>query len=230
MKAMILAAGRGERMGTLTDQCPKPLLKVNGKALIEFSIEKLVAADFKDIVINIAYLGKHIQEYCGNGTKWGASIVYSDEGRNALETAGGIKNALPLLGGKPFLVVNADVFCDFPLNTLRNKAFDLAHLILINNPPHHPQGDFGLQDNGLLTEQETDKLTFSGIGVYHPTLFDHIPSGPMKLRPVLAEGISNRQISGEKYTGLWVDIGTPQRLAEINAHLRAESRILACWK
>ncbi len=220
MKAMILAAGRGERMRPLTDTTPKPLLKVGGKALIEYNIENLVAAGFKDIVINIAHLGRQIKDYCGNGEQWGASIVYSDEGETALETAGGIAYALPLLGDKPFLVVNADIVCDFPLERLHDRKIDLAHLVLVDNPPHHPQGDFSLARNGLLTEHGKEKLTFSGIGVYHPNLFQNIPFGPLKLRPVLDSAINQGQVGGEKFDGLWLDIGTPQRLQEIDKHIK----------
>lgn len=216
MKAMILAAGRGERMRPLTDHTPKPLLKAGGKALIEYSIEKLAAAGFNDIVINVAHLGRQIIDFCGNGERWHVNIVYSDEGETALETAGGIAKALTLLGEKPFLVVNADVICDFPLQTLLGKTIDLAHLVLIENPPHHLEGDFSLEQNGLLSEQGLYKLTYSGIGVFHPELFAGIPASPLKLRPVLNQAISRQRISGEKYSGLWRDIGTPERLSEID--------------
>ena len=216
MKAMILAAGRGERMRPLTDHTPKPLLKAGGKALIEYSIEKLAAAGFNDIVINVAHQGRQIIDFCGNGERWHVSIVYSDEGETALETAGGIAKALPLLGEKPFLVVNADVICDFPLQTLLGKPIDLAHLVLIENPPHHPEGDFNLEQNGLLSEQGLNKLTYSGIGVFHPQLFAGVPASPLKLRPLLNQAISRRWISGEKFSGLWRDIGTPERLREID--------------
>jgi MurNAc alpha-1-phosphate uridylyltransferase len=215
MKAMILAAGRGERMRPLTDTTPKPLLKAGGKSLIEYSIENLVAAGYREIVINIAHLGRQIQDYCGDGRRWGAAIMYSDEGETALETAGGIAHALPLLGNKPFLVVNADIVCDFPLAELRSRKIDLAHLVLIDNPPHHPLGDFSLSANNLLSEQGRDKLTFSGIGVYHPELFKDIPYGPLKLRPVLNKAMQQNRIGGEKYAGLWLDIGTPERLKEL---------------
>ena len=219
MKAMILAAGRGERMRPLTDATPKPLLKAGGKALIEYSIENLIKAGFGEIVINVAHLGGQIKDYCGDGGRWGISIDYSDEGETALETAGGIAKALPMLGGKPFLVINADIICDFPLAQLRNKDIDLAHLVLIGNKSHHPQGDFGLDNKGLLTEHGAEKFTFSGIGVYHPSLFTGTPPGPLKLRPVLIEAIRQQRISGEKFAGLWLDIGTPQRLQEISETL-----------
>ncbi|AMK75703.1 MULTISPECIES: N-acetylmuramate alpha-1-phosphate uridylyltransferase MurU [Methylomonas] len=228
MKAMILAAGRGERMRPLTDHTPKPLLKAAGKTLIEYALENLAAAGFSEIVINIAHLGNQIKDYCGNGERWNVSIAYSDEGDTALETAGGIVKALPLLGDKPFLVLNADIVCDYPLANLRAKAIDLAHLVMINNPSHHPEGDFSLNTSGLLSEQGSDKLTFSGIGVYHPKLFENIPATPLKLKPVLNRGMQLQRISGEKFSGLWMDIGTPERLrtlAELgNHHARETSR------
>ncbi|WP_347988298.1 N-acetylmuramate alpha-1-phosphate uridylyltransferase MurU [Methylomonas sp. AM2-LC] len=220
MKAMILAAGRGERMRPLTDTIPKPLLKVGGKPLIQHTIENLQLAGFKQIVINLAHLGQQIREYCGNGERWNVSIDYTDEGDAALETAGGIANALPLLGEKPFLVVNADIICDYPLVTLRNRKIDLAHLVLIENPVHHPQGDFSLTSDGLLSADGREKFTFSGIGVYHPDMFQNLPVGPLKLRPVLDQAIQKNRISGEKYLGIWMDIGTPQRLTEIDNLLR----------
>ena len=216
MKAMILAAGRGERMRPLTDTTPKPLLKAGDKTLIEHSIDNLLKAGFNEIVINIAHLGWQIKEYCGNGERWGVTINYSDEGETALETAGGIAKALPLLGQNPFLVVNADIIYDFPLIKLRDKAINLAHLVLIDNPPHHPTGDFCLHENGLLSEHGVDKLTFSGIGLYAPALFANIQPGPLKLRPILNSAMQREQVSGEKHTGLWLDIGTPERLKEIN--------------
>lgn len=220
MKAMILAAGRGERMRHLTENTPKPLLKVAGKALIEYSLEGLVNAGFTEIVINVAYLGQQIHDYCGDGNRWGVRIQYSDEGETALETAGGIAKALPLLGEKPFLVVNADILFDYPLVTLRDKPVDWAHLVMIDNPPHHPQGDFCLQADGNLSEQGEPKFTFSGIGVYHPAMFADVPVGEsLKLRPLLNAGMLQRRISGEYFNGLWLDIGTPERMQEISMSL-----------
>lgn len=216
MKAMILAAGRGERMRPLTDAMPKPLLKVLGKPLIEYCLENLAAAGFTELVINVAYRGRQIMDYCGDGSRWGVSIQYSDEGEVALETAGGIAKALPLLGNEPFLVINADIVCDYPLAELRNRTIALAHLILIDNPPHHPLGDFCLQDSGLLSLDGEEKLTFSGIGVYHPTLFVGVAvDQPLKLRPVLSGAMSQGGVSGEYFNGLWLDIGTPERLQEV---------------
>ncbi len=212
MKAMILAAGRGERMRPLTDHTPKPLLKAAGKTLIAYNIENLAAAGYTEIVINIAHLGEQIKAYCGDGARWQVSIAYSDEGETALETAGGIAKALPLLGAEPFLVINADIVCDFPLASLHDRQIDMAHLVMIKNPPHHPAGDFCLNANGLLSAQGDNPLTFSGIGVYHPELFKDIPVAPLKLRPVLNRAIQQQQIRGEEYNGLWMDIGTPARL------------------
>lgn len=210
---MILAAGRGERMRPLTDMVPKPLLRVGDKTLIEYCLEKLAAAGFIEVVINVAYLGRQIVDYCGDGKRWGISIQYSDEGETALETAGGIAKALPLLGDEPFLVINADLFCDYPLTQLRDRKIALAHLVLIANPAHHPSGDFCLQDNGLISLEGEEKLTFSGIGIYHPDLFvDVAPAQPLKLKPVLSRAIGNGKVSGEVFDGLWLDIGTPERL------------------
>ncbi len=216
MKALIFAAGRGERMRPLTDHTPKPLLKVAGKPLIECSIVNLANAGFDDIVINVAYLGQQIKEFCGDGERWSVSIHYSDEGDTALETAGGIAKALPLLGEGRFLAINSDIVCDYPLATLRDKSFDLAHLVMINNPAHHPQGDFSLDCNGCLSESGEEKLTFSGIGIYNSALFVGIPHEPLKLRPVLSQAMTECRISGEKFDGHWLDIGTPERLRELD--------------
>ncbi|TPQ27029.1 N-acetylmuramate alpha-1-phosphate uridylyltransferase MurU [Methylomonas koyamae] len=222
MKAMILAAGRGERMRPLTDHTPKPLLRAAGKPLIEYTLENLAAAGFTDIVINIAHLGALIKNHCGNGARWGLSIAYSDEGETALETAGGIAKALPLLGDTPFLAINADIVCDCSLRPLRDVKLDLAHLVMIDNPPHHPEGDFALTDSGLLAEQGETKLTFSGIGLYHPELFKGVPAAPLKLRPVLNRAIQQQRISGQKHSGIWLDIGTPDRLEHFSNMVGSE--------
>ena len=220
MKAMILAAGRGERMRPLTDATPKPLLKAAGKTLIEYCLKNLATAGFNDIVINVAYRGRQIMDYCGNGSRWGVSIHYSDEGETALETAGGIAKALPLLGDAPFLVVNADILFDYPLAALRDKTVDLAHLVMIDNPPHHPRGDFCLHASGLLSEQGEEKLTFSGIGIYRPALFADVKADqPLKLRPVLNQAMQQGKVSGERFDGMWLDIGTPERLLEVSADI-----------
>jgi len=219
MKAMILAAGRGERMRELTELTPKPLLEVGGKALIDYALDNLKRAGFSDIVINLAYRGEQIRRHCGNGEKWGISIRYSDEGATALETAGGITYALPLLGDQPFLVLNADVICDYPLASLRDVTLGDAHLVMVTNPPHHPGGDFGLGPDGQLFESGTEHYTFSGIGVYRPRLFDSVPCGStLKLRPLLSEAMRRRAVSGEVFDGLWLDIGTPERLRDLERY------------
>lgn len=220
MKAMILAAGRGERMRPLTDSMPKPLLTVGGKPLIVWHIERLVAAGFKTLVINHAYLGQKIEATLGNGSQWGAEIIYSAEGV-ALETAGGIANALPLLDDAPFLVVNGDVFCEIDFSHLKqglNKP-NLAHLVMVNNPLQHPKGDFVLQDGKLKSDGE-ERLTFSGIGVYSPILFKQIVRGEAaKLAPLLKQAILNGVVTGEHFQGVWHDIGTPERLQAIDDSL-----------
>ena len=218
MKAMILAAGRGDRMRPLTDTVPKPLLKAAGKALIQYTIEKLVAAGFTELVINVAYLGEQIIQTLGDGSQFGAQIVYSREAE-ALETAGGIIQALPLLGCEPFLVVNSDVACDFPLETLKESPKGLAHLVFMPNPEHHPNGDFSLDNQGIVHLDGENKSTFSGSGVYKPELFAGIPEGKLKLRPVLENAITQGLISGEKFSGFWMDIGTVERLRDFELSL-----------
>lgn len=212
MKAMILAAGRGERMRPLTDTTPKPLLKVANKPLIQYTIENLVRAGFIELVINIAYLGAQIQQTLGNGEQFGANIVYSNEGIEGLETAGGIIRALPLLGSEPFLVINADIACDFPLAYLKKTPQSLAHLILIPNPPHHLTGDFCLGTDGMVSIVGEHNYTFSGIGVYHPDLFAGIAEGKLKLASLLKRAINQNVVTGEIFDGFWMDIGTVERL------------------
>jgi len=216
MKAMILAAGRGERMRPLTDELPKPLLEVDDKPLIVYHIEKLADAGFEEIIINIAHLGFKIPEALGDGSAWNIKITYSDEQEiGALESAGGIINALPLLGDEPFLVVNGDVFCDYTFNSAFDLKDNLAHLILVSNPEHNPNGDFGLDGSLVLNEDEL-KWTFSGIGYYSPKIFKGLKTEKLALAPILRENIADKKISGEIYDGEWHDIGTPQRLKEIN--------------
>ena len=221
MKAMILAAGRGERMRPLTDHTPKPLLPVAGKSIIEHTIEQLVNAGFTDIVINHAHLGEQIEATLGNGQRLGATICYSPEDEQALETAGGIINALPLLGDEVFLVVNGDIATDFDFASLKNITVDLAHLVLVPNPEHHPEGDFGIHDTGLVDEQAAEPLTFSGIGLYSPKLFSNLPAGSRKLGPLLRQAMAKQRISGQKFSGFWLDIGTPERLQELNAYYQS---------
>ncbi|MDH4216145.1 MAG: nucleotidyltransferase family protein [Gallionella sp.] len=212
----------------MTDHTPKPLLMAGGKPLIVWHIEKLVRAGITELVINHAHLGAQIETALGDGSRYGARIRYSDEG-TALETAGGIANALPLLGDKPFAVINSDIYCDYDFSHLAKHAAelqacgDMAHLVLVDNPPHHPNGDFLLHEGRLLSTNDQrlttngSKLTFSGIGVYQPALFKGIPRGSSApLAPLLREQIAAGRASGEHHRGLWVDVGTPQRLAELD--------------
>lgn len=222
MKAMILAAGRGERMRPLTDHTPKPLLQVGGKPLIVWHLERLSDAGFREVIINHAHLGSQIEAALGNGQRWGLSIRYSAE-MIALETAGGIVNALHLLGEQPFLVVNSDVFTDVDFSKLKNALHKdkLAHLILVDNPQQHPDGDFSL-DNDQLALDGARRLTFSGIAVYHPALFADVEQGhAAKLAPLLRQAISQGLASAEHYQGKWYDIGTPERLHDLNQELEA---------
>ena len=221
MKAMILAAGRGERMRPLTDHTPKPLLPAGGKRLIEYHLEALASAGFHEVVINLAHLGEQIRDHLGDGERYGLSIAYSQEPEGALETGGGIFNALPLLGDTPFLVVNGDVWSDYPFKELREPE-GLAHLVLIDNPEHNPKGDFALEAGRVKSEGER-RLTFSGIGLYRPELFDGCEPGAFPLAPLLRAAMAEEAVSGEHFTGHWLDIGTPQRLEALNQAL-AENR------
>lgn len=237
--AMILAAGRGERMRPLTDHTPKPLLSVGGKPLIVWQIQRLVAAGISDLVINHAHLGEQIERALGDGSRWGARIRYSPEGEGrALETGGGIFRALALLGPRPFLVVNGDVWTDLDFRGLNLPGDKLALLVLIDNPPHHPSGDFIL-DGARVIDRVIDgaiapdargpssparpRLTFSGVGVYRPALFDGCRDGPFPLAPLLRSAMAADRVVGVHHRGAWVDVGTPQRLAELDQQLLAES-------
>jgi MurNAc alpha-1-phosphate uridylyltransferase len=222
MKAMLLAAGRGERMRPLTDHTPKPLLKVGGKTLIEHHIETLAAAGFRDLVINYAHLGAQIEAALGNGQRYGVRIVWSREPDGALETGGGIFQALPLLDAEQFLVVNADIWTDYPFARLAGPIAGLAHLVLVDNPPQHSQGDFVLQGARVLTDG-APRLTFSGIGVYHRDLFRGCQAGRFPLAPLLRSAMQSGRVSGEHYTGEWRDIGTPERLDELDRALSMRS-------
>ncbi len=216
MKAMILAAGRGERMRPLTDRVPKPLLEIDGKPLIVYHIETLAAAGFGEIVVNIAYLGEQIVDALGDGKEWGIPIRYSDERETgALESAGGIVEALPLLGDAPFLVVNGDVRTDYPFDARFTMPDTQAHLVLVPNPVHNTAGDFGLRD-GLALDVAAERYTFSGIGWYRPEFFEGVPRGRSALGPLLRRRMGEKKVSAELYGGFWRDIGTPQRLAEMN--------------
>lgn len=218
MRAMILAAGRGERMRPLTDRLPKPLLPVAGKPLIVHHLEALAAAGVVDVVINHAWLGQLIEQQLGDGQQFGVRIQYSAEGATGLETAGGIKKALPLLGSEPFIVINGDVLSTFNPRELIATGLTqgaLAHLVLVPNPPQHPAGDFAFAANSpWLNSTGTEQFTFSGIALYHPDFFSEVPVGPQKLAPFLRQAMARQQVSGELFRGYWADIGTPERLQQ----------------
>jgi N-acetyl-alpha-D-muramate 1-phosphate uridylyltransferase len=220
MKAMILAAGRGERMRPLTDNTPKPLLQAGGHTLIDYHLQALAKAGFESVVINHAHLGEKLEQALGDGSRYGLSIHYSAEG-TPLETGGGIFHALPLLGDGPFLVVNGDVWTDYPLERLKTQSVQLAHLVLVGNPPQHPKGDFALQE-GRVSETEGERLTFAGVGLYRPELFAGCKPGAFPLAPILRRAIAADQVSGEHYDGRWFDIGTPERLTQLDELLQQE--------
>ena len=220
MKAMILAAGHGERMRPLSDVTPKPLLQAGGKPLIVWTLERLRDGGIREIVINHAHLGAQIESALGDGDRYGVRIRYSPE-REALETAGGIANALDLLGDEPFIAVAGDIYCDWDFAKIcsRDLAGNLAHLVLVPNPPHHLEGDFAL-DQSALRNDGLPRHTFSGIALYHPRLFAGLaPGSRHKLAPLLREAADAGKASGELHTGHWFDIGTPQRLAELDHRL-----------
>jgi N-acetyl-alpha-D-muramate 1-phosphate uridylyltransferase len=219
MKAMILAAGRGERMRPLTDEVPKPLLQVGGKPLIQYHLENLAAIGVRDIVINLAWLGAKIPAVLGDGERFGVRISYSDEGESALETGGGICNALPLLGSEPFIVVSGDVWTEFPFATLNLATHDVAHFVMVPNPDFHAAGDFGLA-NQRMTESGT-RYTYANIGVFTPEFFAGRKPEWFALRPLMDEWIRKGRVSGELYEGRWRNIGTPAQLATLDRELRA---------
>jgi len=212
---MILAAGKGERMRPLTEHTPKPLLRAGGQTLIDYHVRALKTAGITEIVINLSWLGEQIEQALGDGARFGVHIQYSREGPVPLETAGGIIQALALLGEAPFMVVNADIWTDYAFRRLPDQISGLAHLVLVNNPMHHPHGDFTLQDSQL-TNTGQHKLTYSGIGVYDPRLFAALPQGVRPLAPLLRQAIDAGQVSGELYSGQWRDIGTTERLRELD--------------
>lgn len=218
MNAMILAAGRGERMRPLTDDCPKPLLSAGGRPLIDWHLTRLAHAGFRRVIINTAWQGRKLRAYVGDGQAWGLDVRYSDEGERALETAGGIARALPLLGPQPFAVINGDIHTDYPFERLTLPAGELAHLVLVDNPPQHPQGDFALDGTRVATATGT-RLTFAGMGVYRPALFSGLPAQPLRLAPILRRAIAAGLVGGEHYRGAWHDIGTPERLRALDASL-----------
>lgn len=214
MKAMILAAGRGERMRPLTDRVPKPLLMVRGRPLIEHHLHALRRAGITDIVINLGWLGARLRDHVGDGRRFGLKVAWSEEGYPPLETGGGILHALPLLGAEPFWLINGDVFCDYPFAPRSLAAGMLAHLVLVPNPEHHPDGDFGLAD-GAVVDAEDARLTYSGLAIIDPRLLAGHPPGRFPLAPLLRAAAVRGQVSGELFKGPWSDVGTPQRLASL---------------
>ncbi len=216
MRAMILAAGRGERMRPLTQETPKPLLEVRGHALIEYHLQALRAAGIRDIVVNLSWLGERIRSALDDGARWGVSIRYTEEGPEPLETGGGIFNALSLLGPEPFIVVNGDVWTDFPFSRLTLATEATAHLVLVTNPVHHAPGDFSLE-NGRVMHASGTTYTFSGIAMYRPVFFAGCTAGRFPLLPLLRRAINTGTLSGELYEGVWSDVGTPERLAQLQS-------------
>jgi MurNAc alpha-1-phosphate uridylyltransferase len=217
MYAMILAAGRGERLRPLTDSTPKPLLEAGKQKLIEHHLYALSAAGFRDVVINIAHLGQQIIDELGDGSRYQLSIHYSDERNAVLETGGGIVKALPILKSDPFLVINGDIWTDFNLSLLPEKIDSLAHLVLVKNPDHHPHGDFTLQSGKVHEKKDhQSSWTFSGMGIYSHRFFDQCTEGRFPLAPLLRKHMAEDQVTGETYDGLWFDIGTRKRLDELN--------------
>ena len=220
---MILAAGEGRRMRPLTDSLPKPLIEVDGKPLLAFHLERLVAAGFTDIVVNASYFSEQIEAFCDDGSRWGCHVKVVVEPK-PLETAGGILNALPLLGDEPFALVNGDVFTHYPFEQLRRHDLknDLAHLVMIPNPTHHPEGDFQLSETRIV-EAQTSRTTFSGLSVMSPRLFAGLAPGKLALRPVLDQAITLKRVSGELFPGLWSDVGTPDRLRNLEIALASRT-------
>jgi N-acetyl-alpha-D-muramate 1-phosphate uridylyltransferase len=219
MNALIFAAGRGERMRPLTDTIAKPLLRVGGKMLIEYHLVNLAAAGVRNIVINTSHLADQFPAILGDGSRWGVRIAYSYEGPQPLETGGGMLRALPLLGAAPFIAMNGDIFTDFAFSTLPQNPHGLAHLVMVDNPPQHALGDFVLRD-GLVYDEASPRLTFAGIGVYRPELLAGHAPGKFSTVPILRAAMHAGRISGEHFSGVWNDIGTPQRLAEVESEFR----------
>lgn len=221
MKAMILAAGKGERLRPLTLHTPKPLVRAAGMPLIEYHVRALAAAGFRELVINHAWLGEQIEAYLGDGSRFGVSIAWSAEGE-PLETGGGIQRALPLLGDAPFLVVNADIWTDYDFALQRAPLAGLARLVLVDNPEHNPQGDFNLC-GGQIEEVPVDcpRLTYSGIATLSPVLFAGCQPGSFKLAPLLRQAMGGGALHGEHHHGHWIDVGTHERLAQLEALLEA---------
>jgi N-acetyl-alpha-D-muramate 1-phosphate uridylyltransferase len=220
MKAMLLAAGRGERMRPLTDRLPKPLLEVAGKPLIEWHLERLAQADIREVVINLSWLGELIADALGDGSRYGLAIKYSREPWPPLETGGGLVQALPMLGEGPFLLVNGDVFTDIDFGGLQIARNDLAQLVLVPNPAHHPQGDFWLDEHGRVSHSGAQRLTYSGIAVLRPEFFAGAVPGRFPLLPWLLRALDAGRLGAQRHDGVWLDIGTPERLAHLDAELR----------
>lgn len=219
MKAMILAAGRGERLRPHTDITPKPLIQVGQHRLIEYHLLNLARAGIEDVIINISWLADQIRDTLGDGRNYSIKISYSDEGEEALETAGGIINALPLLDTAPFIIINGDIWCDYDLSALASKQLEQeAHLVLVNNPEHNTEGDFALV-NELVSNNGENMLTYSGIGLYSAELFAGTQPGKRALAPILRRKAEKNKISGELYNGKWIDIGTIERLAQLRSFL-----------
>ena len=224
MKAMILAAGRGERMRPLTDRVPKPLLCVGGRPLIAHHLRKLAQGGVRQVVVNVSHLAEQLIAFLGNGSAWGLELTVLIEPENALETGGGIQNALPYLGEEPFLVINGDVWCALDLAGVRPLAFgDRAHLLLVDNPDHNPDGDFTLAGERVVPDRNGKRLTFAGISLLHPKMFADCDPGAFPLAPLLHEAVMRRQVSGSHFQGDWVDVGTPTRLQALDNRLRAEA-------
>lgn len=223
---MILAAGRGERLRPYTDHTPKPLLSAGGHRLIEYHLQALSRAGIKQVVINHAHLGDKIIATLGDGRRYGVQIEYSEEGVQGLETGGGIFNALPLLGPEPFMVVNGDIWTDYPLQQLPQQPERLAHLVLVDTPAYKSQSDFSLQQGLVVNpdpaQQMTADLTFSGIAVYRPEFFQACQAGRFPLAPLLRQAMARQQVSGEYYSGQWFDVGTPERLHELQQLFQAK--------
>jgi MurNAc alpha-1-phosphate uridylyltransferase len=220
MKAMVLAAGRGERMRPLTDTTPKPLLPIAGKPLIGYHLEALAHAGVRDVVVNLSWLGAKIRAELGDGAAYGVRIAYTDEGPVPLETGGGIFNALPLLGPERFVVVNGDTWTDIDVRDIELDSEALARLVLVPNPPHNPRGDFGIEGQNVV-ERDTERYTYSGIGVYRPEFFAGCAPGRFPLRPLLSRAIAAGRLRGHVHRGTWIDIGTPERLAALDAQVRS---------
>lgn len=218
MKAMILAAGRGQRLRPLTDHTPKPLLRAGNKSLIEYHLEALRNAGFHEVVINVAHLPELIVHTLGNGERYGLNIRYSHEMPDALETGGGIFKALPLLGQEPFLVINGDIWTDYPLQNLPEHIEGLAHLVLVDNPPHVPQGDYVLSE-GYVYLHGQQRFTLAGINIYHPQLFAHCKPGVFRVPTLINQAINLQLVTGEHFQGKWIDVGTLERLQQLEDYL-----------